>query len=175
MQNDSGERPTRALVRPRTGGEGVTTTILGALPTSEWTVFDAVRLPGRRTPVQVAVGPQGVFVIESRRRPWVPARDELRPGGVRQDVVVAATRAAAAVGALTGLVEAKHVTAVVCFLGREVAPVVAGDVVICSSRNLLAILTSGAPVLDADRRQLVSLDLDTSIGTPARAAAPRQR
>jgi hypothetical protein len=69
---------------------------------------------------------------------------------------------------LTGLVEAKHVTPVVCFVGREVAPVVAGDVVICSSRNLLAILTSGMPILDADRRQLVSLDLDTSIGTSPR-------
>jgi hypothetical protein len=112
-----------------------------------------------------------VFVVESRRRPWTASRDELRPGGVRQDVVVAATRTAAALTARTGLVEARHVTPVVCFVGREVAPVVAGDVVICSSRNLLAVLTSGAPVLEADRRQLVALDLDTSIGTPARTPA----
>ena len=178
MRNDSGDQPTRALAGPRTSGEHATTTILGALPTGEWTVFDRVRVGGRRTPLQVAVGPQGVFVVESRQRPRLSARDELRPGGVRQDLVVAATQAAAAVAALTGLVEARHVRPVVCFVGRELAPVVAGDVVICSSRNLLAILTSGGEVLDADRRQLVALDLDTSIGVPPRATrsgAPRRR
>lgn len=174
MQNDSGERPTRSLARPRTSGDGATSAILGALPRSEWTVFDGVRIEGRRTQHQVAVGPQGVFVVESRQRTRVPGREALRPGGVRQDVVVAAVRAAAAVGARTGLVEARHVTPVVCFVGREVDPVVAGDVVICSSRNLLAVLTTGLPVLDADVRQLVALDLDTSIGTSPRTA-PRRR
>jgi hypothetical protein len=63
----------------------------------------------------------------------------------------------------------------VCFVGREVAPVVAGDVVICSSRNLLAILTSGTEVIDTDRRQLVALDLDTSIGTAPSEARPGAR
>lgn len=178
MRNDSGEWPTKALAATRTSGEQATTAILGALPADEWTVFDRVRAAGRRTPLLVAVGPQGVFVVESRQPPRFAARDEIRPGGVRQDVVVDASRAAAAVAALTGLVEAKHVTPVVCFVGREVSPVVAGDVVICSSRNLLAILTSGAEVLDADRRRLVALDLDTSIGRAPRApagAAPRRR
>jgi hypothetical protein len=169
----------RSLARPRSSGEGATSAILGALPSSEWTVFDEVRLPGRRTPVQVAVGPQGVFVIASRRRPWTAARDELRNGGVRQDVVVGAVRTAVAVSAMTGLVQARNVRPVVCFLGREVAPVVAGDVVICSSRNLLAVLTSGAAVLDEDRRGLVALDLDTSIGAShrprSRTASPRRR
>ena len=172
MRNDSGQRPTSALAGPRAGGEHATTAILGALPAGEWTVFDRVRVAGRRTPLQVAVGPQGVFVVESRQRPRVPGREELRAGGVRQDVVVAAGGAAAAVAALTGLVEAWHVRPVVCFVGRELAPVVAGDVVICSSRNLLAVLTSGAAVLDADRRQLVALDLDTSIGASPRATRP---
>jgi hypothetical protein len=172
--NDSGERPTRSLVRPRISGEGATSAILAALPRSEWTVFDGVRLRGRRTPLQVAVGPQGVFVVESRPRTRVPGREPLRPGGVRQDVVVGAVSAAAAVGARSGLIETGHITPVVCFLGREVAPVVAGDVVVCSTRNLLAILTSGPAVLEADHRQLVALDLDTSIGTPPRTA-PRRR
>lgn len=167
MANDSGDRPARALTRPRTSVGGATSTILGALPASEWTVFDGVRLPRRRTPVQVAVGPQGVFVVEARQRTWL-GRDELRPGGVRQDLVVAAARAAHAVSGLTGLVAPTHVTPVVCFLGREVAPVVAGDVVICSSRNLLAILTTGMTVLGAELRQLVSLDLDASIGASPR-------
>ena len=167
MTNDSGQRPTRAVARPRTTGDSATSAILGALPDGEWTVFEGVRLRRRRTPLQVAVGPQGVFVIEPRRRRAF-GRDELCSAGVRQDLVVRATRAAAAVNALTGLVEAKHVVPVVCFLGREVAPVIAGDVVVCSTRNLLAIMTAGSTVLDADRRQLVALDLDTSIGTPAR-------
>jgi hypothetical protein len=175
MPDNLGNRPTKALPRPRTSGETATSAILGALPADEWTVFEGVRLAGRRTPTQVAVGPQGAFVVESRQRPWLAARDALRPGGVRQDVVVAATRASAAVGALTGLLEARHVTPVVCFLGREVAPVVAGDVVICSSRNLLAILTSGPVVLDADRRRLVTMDLDTSIGASPRSSRPRSR
>jgi hypothetical protein len=179
MPNDSGEWPTRALVGPRTSGETATSAILGALPTHEWTIFDGVRLPGRRTPLQIAVGPQGIFVVESRQRPWMAGRDELRPGGVRQDVVVAAGRGANAVRSLTGLVDAKDVIPVVCFLGRELAPVVAGDVVICSSRNLLAILTTGTAVLDAEQRQLVALDLDTSIGaaprTGPRSAPPRRR
>ncbi|MDH2414744.1 nuclease-related domain-containing protein [Nocardioides sp. CER19] len=179
MPNDSGEWPTRALVGPRTSGDTATSAILGALPSNEWTVFDGVRFPGRRTPLQIAVGPQGVFVVESRQRPWMSGRDELRPGGVRQDVVVAAGRGANAVRALTGLLDAQDVTPVVCFLGRELAPVVAGDVVICSSRNLLAILTTGPTVLDDAQRQLVALDLDTSIGassrTGSRSTLPRRR
>jgi len=174
MTNDSGQWPTRAAVRPRSGESGAISAILGALPDDEWTVFEDVALRGRRTPVQVAVGPQGIFVIESRPQRRF-SRDELCPAGVRQDLVVRATRAAAAINACTGLVEAKHVTPVVCFVGREVAPVVAGDVVVCSSRNLLAVLTVRADVLDADRRQLVALDLDTSIGTPARRPALRRR
>lgn len=173
MSNDLGEWPTRLLARPRTGGEDATSAILGALPSSEWTVFDRVRLRGRRTPVQVVVGPQGVFVVESRPRPRRASRDALCPGGVRRDVVVAAARAAARVGAMTGLVEPRHITPVVCFLGREIAPVVAGDVVVCSSRNLLAILTTGAVVLDAERRGLVALDLD--LGVSGRPAASRRR
>ena len=179
MPNDSSERPARALAGPRASGEHATTAILGALPADEWTVFDRVRVAGRRTPLQVAVGPQGVFVVESRQPHRLSARDELRPGGVRQDLVIAATRAAGAVSAVTGLVEARHVRAVVCFVGRELAPVVAGDVVICSSRNLLAILTSGPEVLDAYGRQLVALDLDACLdarraGRPG-AGVPRRR
>lgn len=174
MTNDSGQWPTRALARPRNSGEGATSAILGALPDDDWTVFEDVHLRGRRTPVQVAVGPQGIFVIESRRqRPF--SREELSAAGVRQDLVVRAARAAASVSAFTGLVEPKHVTPVVCFLGREVAPVVAGDVVVCSSRNLLAIMTTGACVLDAVTRQLVALDLDTSVGTPAPGPTLRKR
>jgi hypothetical protein len=174
MPNDSGEWPTRSQVRPRTSGEGAASAILAALPRSEWTVFDGVRLRGRRTPLQVAVGPQGVFVIESRPRARVPGREALRAGGVRQDVVVAAVRAAAAIGAKSGLIQPRHVTPVVCFLGRELEPILAGDVVICSSRNLLAILTSGTTVLEPDLRRLVSLDLDTSIGTAPRTAPGRR-
>ena len=167
MANHSGERPTRALVGTRTDGDA-TSAILGALPSGDWTIFDRVALRGRRTPLQVVVGPQGVFVIESRRRPRPFSRDELCREGVRQDLVVRATRAALAVAAMTGLVEGRHVTPVVCFLGREVQPVVAGEVVVCSSRNLLAILTSRPEVLDAEARQLVALDLDTSIGRSRR-------
>jgi hypothetical protein len=174
MTNDSGQWPTRALARPRSGGDEATSAILGALPSSEWAVFDGVHLRGRRTPVQVAVGPQGVFVIEPRRQRLF-TREELCSAGVRQDLVVRASRAAASVNALTGLVQAKHVTPVVCFLGREVDPVVAGDVIVCSSRNLLAVMTARATVLDADTRHLVALDLDTSIGTPVRRPGPGRR
>ncbi|SFC29501.1 hypothetical protein SAMN04487968_10576 [Nocardioides terrae] len=174
MTNDSGQWPTRAVPRPRNSDGGAVSAILGALPDDEWTVFEDVALRGRRTPVQVAVGPQGIFVIESRRpRPF--SRDELCSAGVRQDLVVRATRAAASVNARTGLVEAKHVTPVVCYFGREVAPVVAGDVVVCSSRNLLAVMTARPTILDDGRRQLVALDLDTSIGTPARRPVVRKR
>jgi hypothetical protein len=175
MRYDSGQPSTRPTVRPRTV-EGATTAILAALPPDEWTVFDTVRMPGRRTPLQVAVGPQGVFVVESRPRPRLPSRDEIRPGGVRQDLVVAATAAAVRVSALSGLVPARHVVPVVCFLGREVAPVVAGDVIICSSRNLLAVLTTGPVVLDEAQRQLLAMDLDTSIGAPPAtpSRAPRR-
>lgn len=169
MANDSAHRPPRALARPRAGGDDAASVILGALPATEWTVFGGVRVPGRRTTLQVAVGPQGVFVIEplraTARRRSAPVSSE----GVSQRLVVRALRAAAAVNALTGLVEARHVTPVVCFLGRELEPVVAGDVVLCSSRNLLAILTHAAPVLDAERRALVSLDLDTSLRASHRA------
>jgi hypothetical protein len=173
MTNSSGERPTRSLATTRTNGEGATSALLGALPGDEWTIFDRVTLRGRRTPVQVAVGPQGVFVVEARRRRPL-GRDELCGQGVRQDVVVRATRAALAVSALTGLVDGVHVTPVVCFLGREVEPMAAGSVVVCSTRNLLAVMTRRPAVLDAEQRQLVALDLDTSIGRPLRLPGPRR-
>lgn len=175
MPNDSGARTPRPLVRPTSGAGGATATILGALPPTEWTVFGQVRLPAARPGLQVAVGPQGVFVVDSRPQRRVGGRDELRPGGVRQDVVVGASRAAMAVAALSGLVPPRDVVPVVCFLGREVEPVVAGDVVVCSSRNLLAVLTGGPVVLDDARRQLLTMDLDASLGTPAgRRTRPRR-
>lgn len=173
MPNESWDRATRPAVRPRASVEDATAAILNALPADEWAVFEGVRLPDHGTPVQVAVGPQGVFVVESRQPHRLPGRDELRPGGVRQDVVIAATRAALTVSRLSGFVVGRRVRPVLCFLGREVEPVVAGDVVVCSSRNLLGVLTSGPVVLDDDQRLLLAMDLDAVLATTA--GTPRRR
>jgi hypothetical protein len=171
MANERGD-VTGPEVRPRTSGDNPTATILRALPPTEWTLFDGVRLPHHGVPLDVAVGPQGVFVVESRTPHRLPGRDEIRPGGVRQDVVVAATRSALSVSELSGFVPGRHVRPVLCFLGRELDPVVAGDVIVCSSRNLLAVLTHGPVVLADHHRQLVAMDLDAVL---VARRAPRRR
>lgn len=175
MTSESGDLARAAHPRAGRAGGGVVATILGALPAEEWTVFDDVRLSRHGVPLQVVVGPQGIFVIESRRPHRIPGRDALRPGGVRQDVVMAATRSALALGELSAFVAAHRVRPMLCFLRREVDPVIAGDVVVGSSRNLLGVLTSGPEVLGPDERRLLALELDAVLGGPGRAARRRRR
>ena len=161
MPDNSGQRlrrPERALSAEAAAA------VLGALP-SEWAVLTDVRLPGRTAPgLHLAVGPQGVFVIDTRPLPGLLRRDELNEAGVRQHVVVGVASAAFTVGRLCTLVPPSQIHPVLCFVGREVEPSAAGDVLLCSTRNLLGLLTSYPEVLELDEISLIALELDASLG-----------
>jgi len=170
MQHESGA--VRRVERFASDPTLATWQILAALPAAEWSVLASARTG---LTAHIAVGPQGVFVIDPRPAPRWLRRDELRPDGVRQDVVVAATGAAVAVSRLTGLAAPFHVHPVLCFVGRDVELATAGDVFVCSTSNLLAALTSKPAALDQTEVRLVALELDASLGVPASAARRSRR
>lgn len=173
---DSGA-PQRSTVERRVTSDPVVATrqILAALPEREWSVLPARPWDRAGLTVHIAVGPQGVFVVDPRRTSRRLRRDELRPDGVRQDVVVGATAAAIAISRLTGLAAPAHVHPVLCFVGRDVELSTAGDVLLCSTSNLLAALTSMPEALDATEVRLIALELDASLGTSQAPAPRRQR
>ncbi|HEY0888995.1 MAG TPA: nuclease-related domain-containing protein [Nocardioides sp.] len=173
MPNDSGGRRRTA---ERTYGVGAVRQILSALPADEWAVLPDVRLPGHAAPaLDIAVGPGGVFVVESRLVPRRLRRDDINEAGVRQDIVVSVTAAAFTVSRLSGLAGPAHVHPVVCFVGRELEPSSAGDVVLCSTDNLLAVLADPPRVLEPAESQLIALEVDAVSGARTPIVARRRR
>lgn len=170
---DSGGRVRRTAERAY--GVGAVRQILGALPAGEWAVLADVRLPGHTAPsLDIAVGPAGVFVVESRLTPGRLRRDDINEAGVRQDIIVSVTAAAFTISRLSGLTAPAHVHPVVCFVGRELEPSTAGDVVLCSTDNLLAVLADPPEVLEAEEPRLIAMDIDAATGTRP-SFVPRRR
>ena len=137
---------------------------LTALPSEEWTLFRAPRLPAGGCPGvdHVVVGPSGVFVIDSRR--WTGAvqvrRDVLRRRGrLRKKALGGATRAALAVADLLDEPRQHLVQPVVCFARDERIMGWGRRVLVCSSASLASMLLSQATVLSADVRAALSADL----------------
>lgn len=125
---------------------------LGSLPAGMWAVIHDAAWPDRAlaTIDHVVIGPQGVFVIDSKD--WT-GRITVEGGTLRQDgialssTVPDATTAAAAVASLVPTEHRDHVRAVICIGGSEGPIALVGDVLVCSSTALVTLLTTRPTVL----------------------------
>jgi hypothetical protein len=169
-QREKAERLLRAAELNERGalGEEATAIALAALPSETWTVLHDLRWPGRKyaNVDHVVIGPPGVFVIDSKN--WsgrIMVRDDvLRCSGYRREREVAgAAEAALAVAGLTNVVGPDLVHPVLCFVRDEPLAGKARDVMICSSRNVVEMLTSRPPRLTAQQVRDVSLQLDAQL------------
>ena len=150
-KREKGERLIREAERWERGaaGEAATAAQLDTLRAQGWVVFHDVRWPGRpRANIDhIAIGPGGVFVIDSKN--WagsIAVRDGvlLQNGRRRESTVAGAGEAALAI---TGLLGDLPATGVLCFVRDEPLNGSARDVMVCSTSNLTAMLTSRPPIL----------------------------
>ena len=133
-------------------GERATAAALDALPRQYWTVLHDVAWPGRpRANIDhVAVGPPGVFVIDSKN--WSGAvtlsSGVLRQSGRSRASSVAgveeATQAVAALLLPTGAAVARGV---LCLTGEGQASGTAGTVAVCSAEDLSGYLLGLPPTV----------------------------
>jgi hypothetical protein len=165
-------------------GEQQTANALAMLPASGWFTLHDLRWPGKRFANidHVVVGPGGLFVIDSKA--W-SGRVEVRDGVLRQNgykresaVAEAAAAAMAVAGQVPGL-DPYLAKPVLCFVGDHRIEGWARDVMLCTPHNLVAMLTSRPPVMDAARvrRTLMHLQqsLAAAVSSERRAAPRRQR
>lgn len=123
------------------------------LPGTEWRVFHDVRWPGRRFAIidHVLVGPQGVFVIDTLA--WT-GKVDVRGGVLRQNgrrrskALIEAAGAAEAVRLVVPWKDPEMVKPVVCFVRQEPVFGWAGDVMVCSTKNVVTMLTSRPKVMN---------------------------
>ncbi|WP_067434887.1 NERD domain-containing protein [Nocardioides jensenii] len=133
-------------------GESATADVLEPLLAAGWVVIHDVAWPGRpRANIDhVALGPGGVFAIDSKN--WsgtVVVRDDAlkQNGRSRESAVTGAADAALAVSEALGGVP---VTGALCFVREESVEGWAGDVMVCSTANLVDMLASRPPTLHPD-------------------------
>ena len=133
-------------------GERATATVLDSLPGNYWTVFHDVAWPGRpRANIDhVAVGPPGVFVIDSKN--WsgaVSLRDGvLRQSGRSRASSIAGLEAATQAVAATLLPTGAAVTrGILCLTGSGQASGTAGTTAVLSVAELSQYLLSLPPVI----------------------------
>jgi hypothetical protein len=130
-------------------GEAATADALDELTRRGWTTFHDVRWPGRQRANidHIAVGPAGVFVIDSKN--WSGdvrvVGDVLHQGSRRREREVAA--AAEAALAVTQFLQGTPATPVLCFVRPEPIEGWGRDVMVCSTQNLAARLAALPPVL----------------------------
>lgn len=156
---------------------------LGALPADEWMLFHDVKWPGRRQARidHVAVGPPGIFVIASLN--WsgrITVRcDILRQNGrSREPAVARGAEAAAAVRAMTSVVDPRHVLGALCFVRDEPLHGGARDVMVCSHGELAGLLVGRERVLSPDLVREAALELDAQFqyaGSPMRTKSHGKR
>lgn len=127
-------------------GEEIAAGELAHLP-GEWTVFNGLLLPGGRDIDHVAIGPQGIFVVETKH--WsgevsIDAGQILANGRpINKSPVLQVRQALAAVARETELPPAQ-LHGVLCFIGRNFGngPEQADEVLVCSHLSLAQALTS---------------------------------
>ena len=178
-QRAKGERLLRSAELWERGAEGeeATAAVLAQLPAATWTVFHDVRWPGRRyaNVDHIVVGPPGVFVIDSKNwsgRITVEA-DVLRQNGRQRETTVAgAAEAGLAVGALVPSLSPRMVHPVLCFVREDALSGWARDVMVCSTGNLVSMLTTRPAVLDDVQRTQLCLDLDLGLREAGASAPP---
>ncbi len=133
--------------------ELATTRALDALPAGAWRVMHDVRVPGRRvTNVDhIAVGRAGVFVIDSRD--WsgqLEVRSQVltQDGSDRQATADRVTDSARALAEVTPDLDPQFVVPVLCFDRDEPLSGWAGEVLVCTTGNLVDLLTTQRRVWD---------------------------
>ena len=158
-------------------GEELTAGALKALP-PEWTVLHDVRWPGRRLANidHVVIGPPGIFVLDSKN--W-SGRLSLTGGVLRQNGHSREATTAACADAALALSElvagyAGYVVPVLCFVRDERVAGWARDVVVCSTANLVEMLTTRPVRLTSDQVRTVSWQVDALLREAGTAAAARQ-
>lgn len=152
-QREKAERLQRsaALWEQGAAGEVEVAKALEALPPG-WVVLHDLAWPGRPKANidHVVIGPSGVFVVDAKN--WsgtVEVRGHvLRQNGRQREQAVSS--AAEAAIALQHVVPDSHPCfAVLCFVGDKALSGWVRDVVVCSTDNLVAMLTSRPVVLDS--------------------------
>lgn len=156
-------------------GEEATAAALAALPAAEWTVFHDIRWPGRRYANidHVAVGPGGVFVIDSKN--WTGRitvdDDVLRQNGrSREKAVAGAAEAALAIMPAAAVLDVRNVAPVICFVRDEAIVGWARDVMVCATDNLVTMLASRPRVMSPEEVRTVAQHLDVQFRQAADAA-----
>ena len=176
-QRAKAERLTRSATLWERGAEGeeATANALAGLPSGTWTVFHDMKWPGRRyaNVDHVVVGPPGVFVIDSKN--WsgqVAVKDGvLRQGGrSRETSVAAAAEAGLAVAKLVPLLEPRLVHPVLCFVRDDELSGWVRDVMVCSTSNVVTMLTSRSAALTEHEVNQICLDLDLGLRDAGLAA-----
>jgi hypothetical protein len=141
--------------RGRRGAEGESQTAAALDQLGrEWTHWHDLRWPGRRSANidHIAIGPRDSFVIDSKN--WsgsLTVKEKvLRQNGYRRETAVAGCAdSVLAVGELLPRYM-DQVKPVLCFVRQEEVKGWAREVMLCATTNLVAMLTSREPVLDAD-------------------------
>lgn len=144
-------------------GEARTAEVLSLLEPG-WVCLHDHRWPGRRLANidHVVVGPGGVFVIDSKN--WsgdirIVGQTSRQNGHSRERTVASAADAGLAVAELIAPY-ASHVRPVLCFVGDRGLSGWVRDVMVCSSDNLNAMLTTRPAVLGAAQVRDVATRLD---------------
>lgn len=158
-------------------GEARTAEVLRTGLSAEWTVVHDVRWPGRdRANIDhVAVGPAGIFVIDSKNWSGRVSVDQgvlLQKGRRREQAVAGCADAALAVARHVPDL-AHHVSPVLCLTREERVADRARDVLVCSTSTLVELLATRPHVWDAHD---VRLATDRLRGlTPAAQSSLRPR
>ena len=165
-------------------GEAATAEVLATLPPG-WTSLHDVRWPGRRLANvdHVLIGPGGVFVIDSKNwtgRITVEGGHLRQNGYSREKAVAGAADAALAVSELISPYAA-WVHPVICFMGQEHLTGWSRDVMVCSTTNLVDMLTTRPLVFTPEQihylHDQLSMELrraDSTRWSGSRARSPRQ-
>ena len=124
---------------------------LAALPDHEWVVLHDLPVPGRRATIDhVAVGPTGVYVIDSLSwsgRITTVNGVLLRNGRGQQRTTASAREAADAIGGLLTSVSPDHVVPVLCFTDGDVPDLTIDGVCVCSIVTVAYLLSFRPAVL----------------------------
>jgi hypothetical protein len=124
-----------------------------------------VRWPGRKyaNVDHVAVGPPRIFVFDSKN--WsgmITIRDDVLrlSGRAREEAVAGAAEAALAIARVTSVVMPHRVLPVLCFGREEPLTGWARDVMVCSTTNVVQLLTSRPEILPPHIVREACLQLD---------------
>ncbi len=134
-------------------GEEMVAGELAHLP-AEWTIFNGLILPNGGDIDHIAVGPQGLFVIETKY--WkgnvsIANGQVLAEGRVIQNSPIVQIRHAIAAVAEAMNEPVSTINGILCFAGNQFidGAVRADEVLVCSHLELLQTLTKGPAILDA--------------------------